>query len=240
MMFSVFGLIISLVFVLTELFTSLDGNTYSLKKLFGFSLVADFNMLIFLSSYFSTLIKVDTMMINFYNSIIFMILVIFIVKMLYLYGFYPVMIKTQDDNLKLLGKFWEENKNFGSALIISGLILSAPFSLISLFSLLNIFSAEKITSVSIYSFMGFSIISVFVIYLAVILILISISFIQVYFSNEPRYLERDLKEGVEKTNNVHYLPILGFTAILIVLFILFVFVNLFYYNIFKSFLLIID
>jgi formate hydrogenlyase subunit 3/multisubunit Na+/H+ antiporter MnhD subunit len=44
MIISTIGLIISEIFILSELFTSLDGDTFSLKKLFGFSICADFNM----------------------------------------------------------------------------------------------------------------------------------------------------------------------------------------------------
>ncbi len=51
MVISSIGLIISLVFVLTELFTSLDGDTFSIKKLFGFSLVSDFNMFVLFASF---------------------------------------------------------------------------------------------------------------------------------------------------------------------------------------------
>ena len=53
---------------------------------------------------------------------------------------------------------------------------------------------NEILENSLNSFLAFMLLVIYIIYLSITLIFISISFIQIYFSNPPRYIERDVKK----------------------------------------------
>jgi len=117
----ILGIILPMVYITIELFTHIDGNTYSIKKIFGYSVVLDFNMVL-LFVVFSNLLTTPINEI-FLNSIIYFLLTVFSVKMLIFYTFYPVMINTREDNMKLLSGFKKEYRKFGTVLLVSGLII---------------------------------------------------------------------------------------------------------------------
>ena len=236
MVISGIGLIISLIYVLTELFTSLDGDTFSIKKLFGFSISADFNMFLLFASFLVFLGPLE-MTNSYMNILIFYLLMVISIKALIFYTFFPIMRETHDDNLKLLGQFQEKYKSFGNILLIAALILSLPLSILSFIAFPSIFSTEGIIEMSLYSLLSFLIIVLYIIYLSITLIFISITRVQIYFSDKPRYIER---ESVKNISANHYLPIIIIFIIIGLLNIMFLLGNNIFYLIFKSFLIIID
>ena len=236
MIISGIGLIISVVSILTELFTSLDGDTFSIKKIFGYSICSDFNMFLLLSSFMVFLTPVVLGQ-TYMNLLIFYFLILISVKILIFYTFFPIMLETYDDNLKLLGDFWTKYKIFGIILFISGFIISIPLSFISLNTLLTVFSIESIIGVSIFSMISFIIFIFYLVYLVITLIFISICFIQIYFSNKPRYIEREV---IKVVNSNHYIPIIIIILMIGLLNIVFLLGNNIFYSIFKSFFLFIE
>ena len=74
----ILGIILPMVYIPIELFTHIDGTTYSIKKIFGYSVVLDFNMVL-LFVMFSFLLTTPINEI-FLNSIIYFLLTIFSVK----------------------------------------------------------------------------------------------------------------------------------------------------------------
>jgi formate hydrogenlyase subunit 3/multisubunit Na+/H+ antiporter MnhD subunit len=70
----ILGIILSMVYITIELFTHIDGNTHSIKKIFGYSVVLDFNMVL-LFFVFSNLLTTPLIEI-FLNSIIYFLLTI--------------------------------------------------------------------------------------------------------------------------------------------------------------------
>jgi len=227
------GLIISIVYIITELFTSLDGDTFSIKKIFGFSLCADFNMILLLLSFLVFLPSLDLTS-TYLNGIIYFYMMIVVVKSLIFYTFFPIMLETYDDNLKLLGEFWEKYRNFGIFLLSSGLLITVPLSIISLNTFLEIFSSKEIINTSAYMTIAFTVIIVYIIYLIVSLILISITFVETFFSNKPRYVERE-KINIIRIN--HYIPIIIIILMISIINIVFFLLDNVYYNLFESFLL---
>ncbi|MHA1334477.1 MAG: hypothetical protein ACTSPW_01885 [Promethearchaeota archaeon] len=234
MLISIIGLIISLSYILTEIFSSLDGNTYSIKKVTGYSICADFNIFLLLISFVSCLSR-DLFRI-YLNSIIFFCFIIISIKALIIYTFYPVMLETEDDNIKLLGNFINKYKGFGISLIVSGLIISFPISYLTLNSLLNLFLNKALDN-SLLHAINAIIFFLLILYLGILLIVIAVLYVQIYFGNEPRYAER---ESVKPIKRRHYIPLIVLFIIIIFLVIQYILNNGIFYNIYHIFFLIIE
>ncbi len=149
------------------------------------------------------------------------------------------MLETQDDNYKLLGMFKEKYKYFGVTLFLSGILISIPLSLFSLNTFLSVFSSEQIIGNSIFSMLASMIVFFYVIYLSITLIFVSISFIQIYHSNKPRYIERDQESIISITIN-HYIPIILIFILVGLINIVFILVDNIFFSLLRSFLLIIE
>ncbi len=236
MIFSAIGLIISMIFILSELFTSLDGDTFSLKKLFGFSICADFNMFLLLSSYLVFLTPLQ-MAPNYFNQLIFYLFMIGSIKILIFYTFYPLMLETYDDNLKLLGELKNKYGHFSMVFFSSGFLITIPLFALSSFNLLSIFSISGIQSISSLSLIALITFIIYILYLIITFIFISVSYVQIYFSNKPRYIERDV---VKKINKNHYIPIIIIFIIIFNLILLSLLGDNVYFNMFRSFFLYIN
>jgi formate hydrogenlyase subunit 3/multisubunit Na+/H+ antiporter MnhD subunit len=236
MVISCIGLIISEIFILSELFTTLDGDTFSIKKLFGFSISADFNMFLLFSSYLVFLTPLQ-MIQTYFNHLIFYFLMISSIKTLIFYTFYPIMLETYDDNLKLLGELRKKYRIFGIIFFISGIIITFPLSILSFNSLLITFSTGTIANISLFSILTSIIFVFFVGYLSITLIFISVSHTQIYHSNKPRYIER---ESVKSIKSNHYIPIIIIIVIIGCLSLIYFIGDNLYYNLFKSYFLFLD
>ncbi len=233
MIISAIGLIISMVFVLRELLTSIDGATYSIKKIYGYSLCGDFNLFLLLASY---LVIVTRLELNaFYlNFLIFFVFFTIAIKSLIFYSYYPVMLETFDDNLKLLGEFNKKYKKFGFALGSSGLLISLPMSIFTLYIFFSMADAEAILSDSLYSTVTMVVIGFYIIYLLIFLTEISVSYVEMYFSNKPRFVER---ESIKNITKYDYSPIIIIFVLIGILIALFLLGNELFYSLFKSFLM---
>ena len=225
------GIILPMVYIPIELFTHIDGNTYSIKKIFGYSVVLDFNMVL-LFFVFSNLLTIPINEV-FLNSIIYFLLTIFSVKMLIFYTFYPVTINTYEDNMKLLGGFKNEYRKFGTVLLVSGLIIIVLLGFLFLNNTLPILFSYEIASNSLYSLTASIILTVYVLFLIVVLIFISTNFNHLYNKNEPQYLQRD---SVKIIRSIDYMPIMVLFVIIICLSLSYIFIDNFFYDLFKDFL----
>jgi len=228
------GLIIPLIYILTELFSSLDGNTFSIKKLYGYSICSDFNLCLLLLSFLSFL--PSDLSLAYMNGIIFYYLMIIAIKTLIFFTYFPVMLETDDDNLKLLGELWAKYRNFGIIFFISGLIISLPLNLLTINTLITIYTSDSIANSLNYT-INLLIFALYIIYLGITLVFISISFNQIYFSDKPRYIEREQKTPITFK---HYLPIIIVIILIGILSILFLFIEDIFYNVFSTFFLIIE
>jgi formate hydrogenlyase subunit 3/multisubunit Na+/H+ antiporter MnhD subunit len=227
------SLLISLFYIITELFTSLDGNSYSLKKLFGYSVVSDFNIFILFSSFISLINSGD---ISFYvESLVFFLLIIMSNKFLIYYTFFPLMLETYDDNLKLFGNFRTKYKIFGRFLFVSGIILVFPLSFNGSFNILYLYNLDEVMINSLLKLMATLAFSLFIIYLSINLIFISIIYIQIYYSQNPEYQEREDLEGIR---TFYLFPIPVLLALISTFIILFYFGNNIIFEWFKDFLLL--
>jgi len=221
----ILGIILPMVYITIELFTHIDGNTYSIKKIFGYSVVLDFNMVL-LFVVFSNLLTTPINEI-FLNSIIYFLLTVFSVKMLIFYTFYPVMINTREDNMKLLSGFKKEYRKFGTVLLVSGLIIIVLLGFLFLNNTLPILFSYEIASNSLYSLTASIVLTIYVLFLIVVLILISTNFNHLYNQNEPQYLQRD---NAKEIRSIDFIPIIVLFVIIICLSLSYIFIDNFFYD----------
>jgi len=226
----VLGIILSMVYITIEFFTHIDGNTYSIKKIFGYSVVLDFNMVL-LFFVFSNLLTTPLNEI-FLNSIIYFLLTIFSVKILIFYTLYPVMINTDEDNLKLLGGFKNKYRKFGTGLLVSGLIIIALLGFLFLYNTLPILFSYEVASNSLYSLTASIVLTIYILFLIVVLILISTNFNHLYNQNEHQYLQR---ESARSISSIDFMPIVILFVIIICLSLSYIFIDNFYYDLFRDF-----
>ena len=226
----ILGIILPMVYITMELFTHIDGNTYSIKKTFGYSVVLDFNMVL-LFFVFSNLLTTPINEI-FLNSIIYFLLTIFSVKMLIFYTFYPVTINTDEDNMKLLGGFKNKYGKFGTGLLVSGLIIIVLLGFLFLENILPILLSYEIASNSLYSLTASIVLTVYVLFLIVVLIFISTNFNHLYNKNEPQYLQRNSAKNI---TSIDFMPIIVLFVIIICLSLSYIFIGNFFYDLFKFF-----
>jgi len=226
----ILGIILSMVYITIELFTHIDGNTYSIKKIFGYSVVLDFNMVL-LFVMFSNLLITPLNEI-FLNSIIYFLLTIFSVKMLIFYTFYPVTINTDEDNMKLLSGFKNEYRRFGMVLLVSGLIIIVLLGFLFLNNTLPILFCYEIASNSLYSLTASIVLTVYVLFLIVFLIFISTNFNHLYNKNKPQYLQR---ESAKNISSIDFFSIIVLFVIIICLSLSYIFIDNYFYDLFKDF-----
>ncbi|MFO8019598.1 MAG: hypothetical protein R6U96_13305 [Promethearchaeia archaeon] len=235
------GLIVSLVYVVTELFTSLDGNTFSIKKIFGYSLCSDFNIALLFISYITILKSMNGYSL-YLNILLFLFFSLIALKSLLVFSFFPIMVETFDDNFKLLGSLKEKYPRFSYLFPIIGLIFALPITFLFLNNVMTVFSQKLIISNSLYSFIAFMMVGFYIFYLLIHLILISILFVQIFYGNRPRYIER---ESPIQIRLEHYRPslliflIIGLIITLGILEVVGVQKNIFYQT-FKIFFLNIN
>jgi formate hydrogenlyase subunit 3/multisubunit Na+/H+ antiporter MnhD subunit len=226
----ILGIILPMVYVPIELFTHIDGNTHSIKKIFGYSVVLDFNMVLLLFV-FSNLLTTPFNEI-FLNSIIYFLLTIFSIKMLIFYTFYPIMINTYEDNMKSLGGFKNKYRKFGTGLLVSGLIIIVLLGFLFLNNTLPILFNYEIASNSLYSLTASVILTIYVLFLIVFLIFISINFNHLYNQNEPQYLQRDSAKNIR---SIDFMPMIVLFVIIICLSLIYIFIGNLFYDLFKDF-----
>ncbi len=213
------GLIICLIHTLTETFTSLDGRSYSIKKIIGYSINSDFNIVLLTSAYIG-LLPSDLLSTELWNYTFLFVFIFVFVKALLIYSLKPVVIETLDDNIKVLGGFFKNYKVFGISYLISGLLFSVPFMLGSmLLDLVLPITTNSVLNLPHISFIGFTIVTIIVCYFIITLIWISITFNDIFFGTEKHFKHKE----VRKINKVDYIPqiiLLGFIAFLCLFYLL--------------------
>ncbi len=215
------GLIISITYSLTETFTTIDGNSFSIKKILGLSSNSDFNMILLISAFIGFL-PTESIKIEYGNFVFFFIFCMILIKILLFYSLKPVMLETLDDNIKILGGFWQKYKIFGISYLIGGILLTIPFALgnilINLIS--NIFT-ESLIDLPHISFIGFTIWAILIFYFIIILIWVSITFNDIFIGT-PKYLKN---KDIRPITKLDYLPL-----ILIIIFSIFLCIFYFFNN----------
>ncbi|MFX1556736.1 MAG: proton-conducting transporter membrane subunit [Promethearchaeota archaeon] len=229
------SLIISLFYIITELFTNFDGKTYSIKKIFGYSIMSDYNLFLLLFSILSFMnIENNTF---YFESLIFFMFINMFSKFLVFYTLYPVTLETYEDNLRILGDFWKKYKLFGIALFISGICFIVPLGLSGIFNLLYINTLNEFNMNSLLKLIGTLTFSLFMLYLFTSLTFISTFFTRIYFKNNVEYLER---KNIKEMSINYFFPILVFYALIITYIIVFVLNNNILFELFRDFFIIAE
>lgn len=226
------GLIITFFFIITELFTSFDGSTYSIKKIYGYSVISDFNIFILICT---LLPLISTNKAILFNMILYYQLNVVSFKLLLFYNFYPLMLETYDDNIKILGDFWKKHKSFSFILFLTGLIFVFPLGFISFFSMLNYFSLDEILINSLLNTLANMIFVLFSVYIVITLILLSTLFIQISFNKK---VQHEIRENVEVIAKKDYWPFYVLMTTFVLYIILYLIGNTVFFDMFKKFLLI--
>jgi len=190
------GVVIAIYYIILELYTSHDGFTYSIKKLLGYSLICDSNLILLLFANFY--LFPEPIRNNLLNLLIFLYTSLIIIKLLLSYSFIVTANKSNEDNFRLLGNFWKENKIFGLLLFLSGLVLIFPVIFTFFYSLFLYY--ELIISLlnSLVILISTITIILLIISLLIYLLFISHIFIQVYISTNVSYLERESSVKINK------------------------------------------
>ncbi len=214
---SIIGLIISITFLLTEIFTSIDGKSYSIKKIIGYSATADFNMILLISAFIGFL-PTNSMKIEYRNFLFLFIFSMILVKTLLFHSLKPIILETLDDNIKLLGGFWKNHKHFGIFYLMGGIFLTIPFALgnILLNLITNLFT-ESIIDLPFISFVGFTIWILLIIYFIIIVIWVSITFNDIFFGN-PKHIKFKKIRPITILDYIPQIFILVFSIFLCVLY----------------------
>ncbi|TFF88848.1 MAG: hypothetical protein EU550_00505 [Promethearchaeota archaeon] len=218
LIFSGLGITITLYYIILELFTSHDGFTYSIKKILGYSVIGDSNLIFFLFMNFHLFPAPH--MNNLLNLLIFLIGALILVKLIFVISFLQAANNSNEDNFRLLGNFWKNEKIFGFFLLFSGLILIFPICFLFIYSFLENYEF-------VYTFLNsltsmISIISIIMLLLSFSIALLYIShiFVQTYISKNTSYLERENPHIINK-KIVYFLGILVFGMLIAMVIIYF-------------------
>ncbi len=189
LIFSGTGIVIAIYYIILELYTSQDGFTYSTKKIIGYSIISDSNLVLFLFMIFS--LFPESYSGDMLNLLGFLYANLIIIKLLLSYSFLQVANVSYEDNVRFLGNFWKNNKFFGLLLFLSGVLLIFPVSLIFIYFILFYFEVAFLLINSLISLVYIIAISFFIISVLINLLYTSHFFIQVYISKNSSYLEKD-------------------------------------------------
>jgi len=182
------GVVIAIYYIILEIFTSHDGFTYSIKKIIGYSIICDSNLILLLFANFY--LFPEPFRRNLLNLLIFLFISLTLMKLILSYSFLITANKSNEDNFRLLGNFWKNNKMFGLLLFLSGLILIFPVIFIFIYSFLANLEFMFPMLNSLVSLISIIALSLLIISILIILLFTSHFFVQVYISKNTSYLER--------------------------------------------------
>jgi hypothetical protein len=174
---------------LIELLTPIDGQNYSMKKLFGFSIVADVNMFLLMSSLIG--IIPSSYQFSHFNTIVFFLVIILIIKFLLGYLLLPVMNETNEDNLRLLGGFGNF-KIFRLILLSTGVIAIFIMGGVILFKIVSMLILSQIVNNSLYSLISLIHLASYIFYLLVILTYIGSLYVHLFIKKKVEHLKFEI------------------------------------------------
>jgi hypothetical protein len=189
LIFSGTGVVIATYYIILELYTSQDGFTYSPKKIIGYNIISDSNLVLFLFMIFS--LFPESYSGEMINLLGFLYVNLIIIKLLLSYSFLQVANVSYEDNIRFLGNFWKSNKTFGALLFLSGVLLIFPVSFFFILSILFYFETAFSLINSLISLVCIIGIILFIVSVLIDLLYTSHFFIQVYISKNSSYLEKE-------------------------------------------------
>lgn len=96
---------------------------------------------------------------------------------------------------------------------------------------LPILFSYEIGSKTLYSLIASIVLTVYILFLIVVLIFISTNFNHIYKQNEPQYLQRD---NLKDIRSIDFMPIIVLFVLIIYLCLSYIFIGNFFYDIFKD------
>ena len=219
---SILGIITFFYILLKELFFSLEEQSFSLKRIMGYSITGDFNnilMLLSISLFIPAHIREK------YLNGLFLIFSLFIlVKMLILITLHPIILTYEDDSGKEKDRRYSKLLKY--LLYITGAIVAFPLSYYSFWILNEVLNVSEVQSNSAFTFLIVFIIVLHLLYNTISLITISTINLESYNNKiiKTEKKESDLSEISFENKIVIY-----FTLILCLLVNYLFFLNIFSY-----------
>jgi len=220
---SILGIIIFFYIILKELFFSLEKQSFSLKRIIGYSIAGDFNNILMVFS-ISLFIHGHTK--ETYLDGLFLIFSLFIlVKLLILFALHPIIL-THEDDLIIEEKNRRYSKLLQYLLYITGAIIAFPLSYYSFWILNEVLNVPEVQSNSAFTFLIVSIIVLHLLYNVISLITISTINLESY---HKKILKTEKGESNFSAISIESKIVIIFTLLLSLLVNYLCFLNIFSY-----------
>ncbi|MHA1104315.1 MAG: hypothetical protein ACTSPN_01090 [Promethearchaeota archaeon] len=220
---SILGIIIFSYVILKELFFSLEEQSFSLKRIMGYSITGDFNNILMLLS-ISLLIPAHIR--ETYLNGLFLIFSLFIlVKTLVLFALHPITLTYEDDSI-IKEKVRIYSKLLQYLLYITGAIIAFPLSFYSFWILNEVLNVPEVQSNSAFTFLIVFIIVLHLLYNMISLITISTINLESY---NNKILKTEKKESDLFDISIESKIVIFFTLFLGLLVNCLFFLNIFSY-----------
>jgi len=223
---SILGIIIFFYNILKELFFSFEEQSFSLKKIMGYSITGDFSNFLML---FSISLIIPSYVKQTYLSGLFLIFSLFIlVKIVILFALHPIILIYEDDvNIQEKGRIYSKLLRY--LLYITGVIIAFPLSFYSFWILNEVLNIPGLHSYSTFIFLIVVVIVLHLIYYIISLITIATITLE-SFNN--KILETEKREPNLSDISIENKIVMFFTLILFILIICLFFLNIFSYILF--------
>jgi hypothetical protein len=212
------GVSISVVYIFMELFTTIDGLNFSIKKIYGFSVVADINFFLIFGAFGAIL---ESSLLERYVELVFLFFFnLILIKFYIAYSLLPIIKETREDNLKRLGGFKNKYSLFGWGLLTAGLLIIIFLGGIPLFNSSSMIFTNETMVNSVSSMIYVVVFFIYTIYLLINIIIISSFHVNIYLKEREGYLKDNETKSLKKYNSFPLLVILILIIILNFLFII--------------------
>jgi len=223
---SILGIVVFFYVILKELFFSFEEQSFSLKKIIGYSITGDFNnflMLLSISLLIPSYVKQT------YLNGLFLIFSLFIlVKMVLLFALHPIILIYEDDvNIQENGRIYSKLLHY--LLYITGVLIAFPLSFYSFWILIEVLNLPEAQSYSAFIFLIVVVIVLLLIYNIISLITIATITLE-SFNN--KILETEKREPDLSDISIENKIVLLFTLVLFLIINCLFFLNIFSYILF--------
>ena len=185
--FSIVTVCLSSLYLCLELFSSYEGFNHSIKTIFGYYLIIDFNMGLMLLS-FSIYIP-DIEYNSYMSNLLFLIVIIKLITLFIIYLFLPLISKFEDD-FHLIGPFYFKYKFYNLFFIIPGIVMIFLIGSPYIYYILLLFTKNPINSSFILSVNLTIILAIFIVLIVVFLMIISTIYITLFSHRKKVYIKQ--------------------------------------------------
>ena len=188
--FSIITICLSSLYLCLELFSSYEGFNHSIKTIFGYYLIINFNIGLILLSFSIYIPGIEYY--NYMSNLLFLIIILELITLFIIYLFVPLISKFEDD-FHLIGPYYFKFKFYNLFFIIPGLVMIFLIGYPYIYYLLLLFAKNPINSSFILSVNLTSILAIFILLILIILMILSTIYITL-FSHRRKVYVRQVSE----------------------------------------------